>query len=160
MKINGIITINDTLKKDFWKNEQLNSRVRSKLLTIAGNFFEDLQLEEADLEDVTFTGSLANFNWTKNSDVDLHLLIDFAKIDENYDLVREFFNAKTANWNKNHDITIFGHQVEIYVQDTSDEHFSSGVYSIKNGTWDPRPERKEPKIDKLLVKRKISNKLN
>jgi hypothetical protein len=157
MKINGIITINDTLKKDFWKGKQLNSRVKSKLLAIADNFFEDLQLENAVLQDITLTGSIANFNWTENSDIDLHLLVDFSKIDENYDLVREFFNAKTSNWNKNHDITIFGHQVEIYVQDISDEHYSSGVYSIKNGNWDPMPSRKEPKIDKLMVKRKINS---
>ena len=104
MQFDDILTINDTLKPKFWTNEALNSAVRAKLLKIASDFFNDLGLEGVDLEDVTFTGSLANFNWTKYSDVDLHLIIDFAQIDENYDLVREFFSAKTSNWNKNHNI--------------------------------------------------------
>lgn len=157
MQFDDILTINDTLKPKFWANEVLNSAVRAKLLKIASDFFNDLGLEGVDLEDVTFTGSLANFNWTKYSDVDLHLIIDFAQIDENYDLVREFFSAKTSNWNKNHNILIFGNEVELYVQDPGEGHYSSGVFSIKNNEWLVKPVREEPEVDVLMVKRKVKS---
>tara|TARA_R110000824_G_scaffold295737_1_gene484022 strand:- start:2181 stop:3122 length:942 start_codon:yes stop_codon:yes gene_type:complete len=155
MNINGILTINNTLKSRFWGAGVLDSNISSALIKVATDFFEDLSLEGADLDDITFTGSLANYNWTKFSDVDLHLLVDFSKIDENYDLVREFFSAKTSNWNKHHSITVFGHEIEIYVQDLTEKHHSSGVYSIKNNRWLTKPERIEPDINVPAIKNKI-----
>ena len=80
MKINNILIINDTLQPTFWLNNSLNPRISERLTEIATNFFNDLDLEGAEIEDITFTGSLANYNWTKYSDVDLHLLVDFSKI--------------------------------------------------------------------------------
>ena len=106
MKIDGILTINDTLQQDVWSGNSLKPEISQKLIDIATRFFEDLDLEGGELEDITFTGSLANYNWTKFSDIDIHLLVDFSKIDDNYDLVREFFNAKTSLWNKTHSIFV------------------------------------------------------
>ena len=111
--MNSILTINDQLKPSLWRNNKLDPAVSQKLLEIANKFFDDLGLDDVDLEDVTFTGSLANYNWTKYSDVDLHLLVDFSKIDDNIELVREFFNAKTSLWNKMHNILVLNHEVEI-----------------------------------------------
>lgn len=157
MKINRILTINDTLRPDFWFNEGLNIDVSKKMIEIATKFFDDLNLEGKTLEDITFTGSLANYNWTKLSDIDLHLIIDFSKIDENYELVREFFNAKTALWNKTHKILIKDHEIEIYVQDINEKHHSTGVFSLKNDEWLVKPKRVEPKINTDMVKRKIKS---
>ena len=157
MKINNVLTINDELKKNFWSGNTLELGASQKLIEIATNFFNDLGLEGAEIEDITFTGSLANYNWTKFSDVDVHLLVDFSKIDENYDLVREFFNAKTALWNKTHNIMILNHEVEIYVQDIDEDHHSTGVYSIKDNQWLAEPLRIEPKVDTDMVKRKINS---
>ena len=157
MKINNILTINDTLQPIFWSNNILNSQISDKLIEIAKKFFDDLDLEGVDIEDITFTGSLANYNWTKYSDVDLHLLVDFSKIDENYDLVREFFNAKTSLWNKTHNILLKTYEVEIYVQDINEDHHSTGVYSILNNEWIAEPVKVEPKVDTDMVKRKINS---
>ena len=152
-----ILRINNNLKSAFWRDNSLDPAVSQKLLEIATNFFEDLGLEGSSLEDVTFTGSLANYNWTRYSDVDLHLLVDFSKIDDNTELVREFFNAKTSLWNKTHDIDVLNHEVELYVQDVSEEHHSTGVFSIKNDQWIAEPTRVEPKVDTDMVKRKIKS---
>ena len=152
-----ILRINNNLKSAFWRDNSLDPAVSQKLLEIATNFFEDLGLEGSSLEDVTFTGSLANYNWTRYSDVDLHLLVDFSKIDDNTELVREFFNAKTSLWNKTHDIDVLNHEVELYVQDVNEEHHSTGVFSIKNDQWIAEPTRVEPKVDTDMVKRKIKS---
>jgi hypothetical protein len=157
MQMNGIVTINDDLKSSFWRNNTLDPAVAQKLLEIATKFFDELGLEGAELEDVTFTGSLANYNWTRYSDVDLHLLVDFSKVDDNTELVREFFNAKTSLWNKMHDILVLNHEVEIYVQDINEEHHSTGVFSIKNDQWIAEPLRIQPKINTDMVKRKIKS---
>ena len=155
--MNDILTINDDLKSSFWRDKTLDPAVSQKLLKIATKFFDDLDLEGAVLENVTFTGSLANYNWTKYSDIDLHLLVDFSKIDDNIELVREFFNAKTSLWNKMHNIEVLEHEVELYIQNTNEDHHSTGVFSIKNDTWVTEPIRIEPKVDTDMVKRKINS---
>ena len=157
MKIGDILTLNNTLEPKFWPRGFLNHQVKDKLSTIANDFFDGLDLKDVEVEDITITGSLANYNWTKYSDIDLHLIIDFSKIDENYDLVRNFFNAKTSNWNKNHKILIFGYEVELYVQHSDDEHYSTGVYSIENNDWIAEPKRESPRIDASMVERKIKS---
>ena len=132
MKINNILTINDTLQPTFWLNSSLNPRISERLTEIATNFFNDLDLEGVEIEDITFTGSLANYNWTKYSDIALHMLVDFSQIDADEKIVREFFNAKTALWNKTHNIFMKGFEVELYVRDVNEKHHSTGVFSIKN----------------------------
>jgi predicted nucleotidyltransferase len=160
MKIDGILTINETLEPAFWQNDRLKEEIKQNLVAIAVDFFDNLGFGEdfeGQIEDITFTGSLANFNWTKHSDIDIHLIVDFSKIDENYDLVREYFSAKTSNWNKMHEIKIFGYEVEVYVQDSNEEHISSGVYSIMDDEWLIEPVRKEPDVDASMVMRKVNS---
>jgi len=159
MKINwgdGLLTINDSLQQNIWSEKSLKSEVSQKLIEIATNFFEDLDLD-ATLEDITFTGSLANYNWTRHSDIDLHLIVDFEEVDDNIELVREFFNAKTALWNKTHNIFVKGYEVELYVQNSDEDHHSTGVYSMQNDSWIAEPIRLEPRIDTDMVKRKINS---
>ena len=157
MKIDKVLTINDTLQPDFWLDNALNDEISAKLVKVATNFINELRLEGVVLEDITFTGSLANYNWTKYSDIDVHLLVDFSKIDDNTKLVREYFNARTGLWNKMHSILVKNHEVEIYVQDINEEHHSTGVYSIANSEWIAEPVRMEPKVNTDMVKRKIKS---
>jgi len=160
MKINDILTIHDRLNPKFWSGmhgERLSPEVSDNLKAVVQDFFSDLKLEGADLEDITLTGSLANYNYTKFSDIDLHLLVDFSKIDENTELVREYFNAKTSNWNKKHNITVFGYEIELYVQDINEDHHSTGIYSLMNEKWIAQPNRVEPKIDEKMIKRKANS---
>ena len=50
MKINGILTINKTLKPRFWEENRLNSDIARQLLLVADDFFQDLGLEGVVLE--------------------------------------------------------------------------------------------------------------
>ena len=157
MKLNDVLTIHNTLNRKIWSGFRLKENILNNLRTIAQDFFKDLKLEGVEIDDITFTGSLANFNYTSYSDIDLHILVDFSKVDENQELVREFFSGKTSNWNNKHNIKIFGHEIEIYVQNSSEPHHSTGIYSVKNENWVRRPVRRNPEIDLEMVKRKVNS---
>ena len=152
----GLLTINDTLQQKIWSGKTLRPEVSQKLIEIATKFFEDLDLD-VNLENITFTGSVANYNYTKYSDIDLHLIVNFEEVDDNVELVREFFNAKTALWNKTHNIFVRGYEIELYVQNSTEDHHSTGVYSVKNSEWIAEPLRLEPKINTDMVKRKANS---
>jgi hypothetical protein len=65
------------LNPQFWLNNHLKSNIRKNLLTLAKFYFKNLNLEDVTIKDIIFTGSLANYNYTNLSDVDLHLVIEF-----------------------------------------------------------------------------------
>lgn len=123
-----------------WESEKLIPEIKLKLLKIAQDFYAYLGIN-APLLDVTLTGSLANFNYTTESDFDLHLIIDYQAVDENEDLVEKFLSAKKTVWNNKHDIKIKGHEVELYAQNNSEPHHSTGVYSIIKDVWIEQPQR-------------------
>jgi hypothetical protein len=151
--------IHDELDQDFWNQpgDKLDPEIREKLMIIANDFYNSLEVGDTPYEDVTFTGSLAAYNYSRFSDVDLHILLDFTNIDENIDLVREYFNATKSIWNRLHDIYIKGYEVEIYLQDVNDPHEAQGLYSIMNDEWIKKPAMKKHDFDKGNVKKKAAS---
>lgn len=150
-------TMRENLNPEIWKSdEKLNPKVRKKLLKITDDFIEFLDIPWVELKDVTLTGSLANYNWSKYSDIDLHIIIDFDDIGENEELVKDYLNSKRKIWNDLHDISIYGFEVEIYIQDEKEIHHSTGVYSLEDNLWLNKPNQIEPQLDKNLIKRKAS----
>lgn len=145
----------DELNPKVWDNEDmLNKEVREKLLAVAAEFIDFLGVPIL-VEDIIFTGSLANFNWSKYSDVDLHVVADFTQFsDDLLPLYQELFKVKKTLFNTDHDIKIFGYDVELYVQDSNEAHFSSGIYSVLNDKWDNKPKKENVKIDKNLIRQK------
>lgn len=148
--------INDELEPNIWKGEQLRPFIGKKLMEIANDFIDGLPFN-VTIQDVRFTGSLANYNWSKYSDIDLHIVVDFSELDDNKELVKEMFDAKRLRWNEHHDITLKGYEVELYIEDESEEHSSSGVYSVMNDEWINKPERTDTSIDLDTAKKKASD---
>jgi predicted nucleotidyltransferase len=134
-------------------NFKMRNDVRKSLLKIADEFIESLGVEFF-IHDIVLTGSLANYNWSNFSDVDLHILIDYKESKYNSDILKEFFDAKKNVWNEKYNIVIKGFDVELYVQDIEEPHISSGVYSVLNNNWIIEPEKKTPKIDDRLILQK------
>jgi hypothetical protein len=149
-------SINDQLEPQVWFKDRLRAPVKKRLMAIAEDFVEGLPFP-ATIQDVRFTGSLANYNWSKYSDIDLHIVIDFTELDDNRALVKEMFDAKRLRWNELHDIKIKDYDVEIYVEDTNEEHSSSGIYSILSDEWIQHPEQIDRSIDLETAKKKASD---
>ena len=161
MKDNNIIQSffsKDELNPRIWdENQNLREEVREKLLQTANEFIDFIGVPLL-IEDVIFTGSLANYNWSEYSDIDLHVVCDFIQFsDTELPLYEELFKVKKTIFNTNHDIKIFGYEVELYVQNASEAHFSSGVYSVLYDKWDVKPEKEDANIDTKILKSKIDH---
>lgn len=140
----------------------LKEEIREKLLEISSEFLEFIGIDFF-VFDIILTGSLANFNWSKYSDVDLHILIDLDEFDSGkvsstayHQIVKEFFDSKKNIWNSNTNITIKDYDVELYVQDVDEKHLSTGVYTILNNEWVVEPKKLESAFD--LDEKKILDK--
>ena len=136
------------------KSYVMKPEVRERLLEIANEFIDYLKIEIV-ITDVVLTGSLANYNWSKYSDFDIHIIANFNQFPQSHvDLYKEFFMLKKALFNKNHDIKLFGYETELYVESEDEAHFSSGVYSLLYDEWQHEPEKEQVKIDKNTIERK------
>jgi len=159
-KILSSFKVRESLNPKIWKKidgtVKMNPEVRAALLDIANDFIEYLKVEIV-VTDVIMTGSLANFNWSSFSDIDLHIVADFSQFpEEQLDLYKELFNLKKTLYNDKHDITIFGYDVELYVQNETESHFTSGVYSVLFDEWSNKPKKENVKIDTSLIKTKTN----
>ena len=147
--------LQDELNPKIWEtSDKMSPKVRERLLEIAYEFIEFLGVDVI-ISDVVMTGSLANYNWSRFSDVDLHLIADFEQFSEKeLPLYEELFRLKKTLFNDKHDITIYGYDVELYVQNDVESHFSSGEYSILFDEWKNKPKKEKVKIDTELIKNK------
>ena len=137
----SILSPKGDLYPKFWdtQTKKLNKNISVKLKQIAEAFVAGFEYP-LKIKDIILTGSIANYNWTQYSDVDLHVLVDFSEIPDEYmEAFRDYFDAKKQVWNKTHNISILGHEVELYIQDSNEPHYSTGVYSIMNDKWNTEP---------------------
>ena len=157
-KIIKSFKVQDKLNPIFWVEDngafKLKEEIRKALLKVVEDYadFVDVDL---DIEDITLTGSLSNYNWSDFSDVDLHILMDFG--DNKNSLLKKYLDSRRIIWNSVRDVTAKDFDVEIYVQDSNEPHFASGVYSVLNDSWINEPvQDEEIEIDseKLLSKAK------
>jgi pyrimidine deaminase RibD-like protein len=148
------VKFHQRLNPRLWgRDEHLLPEVKEKLLSIAEFFQEFLGVDDLKVKDITVSGSNAAYSYTKNSDIDLHLVVDMPD-DPVY---QELFNAKKYEFNDTHNIKIAGVPVELYVQPSDQKHVSQGIYSVKNGDWVQVPQQRRANIDDSCVQHKTAD---
>jgi predicted nucleotidyltransferase len=154
--VKGNVAYHTTLAQEAWAGNELKPEVRYKLLNAARMFIDTLEVPNFRLLDIVLTGSMANYNYTKFSDFDVHVVTQYADL-ECEDLAETFYRAKKTIWNNEHDIIVRGHEVEMYVEDVDEPPVSAGVFSLLDNKWLKLPERKEPSIDDRAVNLKVAD---
>jgi predicted nucleotidyltransferase len=147
---------NDTLHPEFWVDGKFDTGIREKLLRITSDFIQN-RININEIDDIQLTGSMANFNYTEFSDLDVHVLTDFSKLNRNTKLVKQALDGKRFVWNLRHNIVIREHEVEMYFQDTHEPHIASGLFSLKHNNWIKTPVYDPPEIDDRDVNKKADS---
>jgi GNAT superfamily N-acetyltransferase/predicted nucleotidyltransferase len=153
--------VNKRLNPKLWLDGHLRKKVESHLEAIAESFIMSLELKHLDIVDIIISGSNAAYTYTETSDIDLHIVVKIPK--EKQELYRNFFTAKKTIYNSEHDLTIYGFPVELYVQFDDEPHIASGLYSLLKGEWIKKPVKPEIEVSDEELSRKIdqiSKKIN
>tara|TARA_R110000765_G_scaffold265014_1_gene364486 strand:- start:1030 stop:1893 length:864 start_codon:yes stop_codon:yes gene_type:complete len=146
---------NDTLHPKFWDDFTFREDILKPILKIVDNFVKDDQhISPEMVEDIQLTGSLANFNYNDHSDLDVHILLDFADINEDESIVKRALDGKRFIWNLRHDIQFNNHEIELYFQDIHEPHVASGLFSLSDNRWIKKPKQEVPEIDHQDVQKK------
>ena len=140
------------LNQKIWDKEELRPEVKAKLRQIANKFIEFLDVNKDAIRDIVITGSCASYNYTKDSDIDLHLIVDFNKVHKDCPIVGEYLLSKKSEFNNNHDIYIYDIPVEVYAESVDNDNVHNGLYSIKDGKWLEFPKKLKPTDNDSAVK--------
>jgi len=140
----------DTLNPVLFDGEELKPEVKEAIQKIVDTFIEELKEDEINfnLKDIVLLGSNVSYNYTKDSDLDVHLIVDSNSLQCPKELQDKLYGAYRSIFNKNYDINIKGIPVEIFVELDEPRAKSNGVYSLDNG-WVKKPEQTAiPELDK------------
>jgi predicted nucleotidyltransferase len=151
IKLSEAIEKHKTLNsKLFTKEEILKETVRKKMLEIVDEFLENLKEQniEIKVDDILLVGSNANYNYTKDSDIDLHIIANTKNMKYELEIANALYSAYRTLFNKNLDINIYNIPLELYVEVENTPRNSNGVYSIKKDKWVKKPVHEEiPEYD-------------
>jgi len=131
----------DKLNPVLWNEDKtLKPEVKETLEKIVQKFIECLKEDEIDIKviDKLIIGSNASYNYTPDSDVDLHIIADSNAVDCPLNLLPIVYNAYRALFNSKYEPKVGEHTVEIYVEMDNTNTISNGVYSLDKG-WIKEP---------------------
>jgi hypothetical protein len=151
------LKLHKELNPKFWQDEKLDNKIKNKLISLAMYWADYAKIDEKIIKDIIFTGGNANYNYTDQSDVDVHLLIekDKLKCDK---LVDDYILDKKNLWSLNHNIKIMGNPVEIFAQDINQgTPADQGVYSLLKDKWITKPKKEFVNVKSKSFKSKIKH---
>ena len=131
-----------------WQGEELRPEVKMALLKIARDFVDYVEVP-FKVEDLVLTGSQLGYYYTKHSDLDLHIIVDFNSVDCDREAA-ELFDTKRLLYKKQYDISIHGVPVEVYIEDSNFPAVSA-TYSLGGDGWRVKPDSQPEQIDRKEI---------
>jgi len=154
-ELKSTLQSHDTLNPKLWNGEKLDPEVWQALNKISKEWAKFANIPNKAIKDVIVVGGNANYNYTKYSDIDLHLMLDKSQVKCD-GLVDDYLLSKKQLWALTHDITVKGQPVELYGQSAEDTFKKGqGVYSLKSNGWLQQPERVKFDANSQAVKDKV-----
>jgi hypothetical protein len=152
------IKINDNLNELlFTEDESLRPKVRKMLLKIGILFLKSLEIEnKIKINDIILVGSMINYNYQNNSDIDIHIILDKSKINDDIEFIDDYFRAKGKAFIDDNEFKLGNHDIEIYVEDIDTKSYSSGKYSLLEDKWITKPIKNVLVLDKDNIEKKYN----
>ena len=131
----------NNLNPKLWDDGQLKPEVRGKLIQFAETWRDFAMIPKEMVQDIVMTGGNANYNYTDQSDIDVHLVVDRDGFGMPRDFIDQFLQDKKILWTMTHpDIKVYGYPLEPYAQDPAESiPMNQGQYSLMNAQWIQMP---------------------
>ena len=140
------VEIHNTLNSKFWKDNELKAEIREKIEAIVERFKTYLNDKniKIDVKDILLLGSNASYNYTDDSDLDIHIIVEPKEITEDEELLKQLYDLAASAFNDKFNITLKNSDAEVYVELNNTDAHSNGIYSLEKG-WIKEPVKDELK---------------
>lgn len=155
MKIRDIeleetIEKHDELNPKLFDGDKLKPEVIDKVQEIVNQFIESLEEDEIKINvvDIQLVGSNVSYNYTKDSDLDIHIIVDTKSLQCPDNLYPLLYGAYRSIFNNKFDINFYGIPVELFIEEEGSQNRSTGIYSVMKDEWIKVPDQTViPEID-------------
>ena len=130
-KLRFTLKYHDRLNPKLWRKDQLDPAITRLLLKQTMKFAKFSGVPAERIHDIVLTGGNANFNYTKFSDIDVHLECDLRGISED-----RLYEKKVAWTLANPGLQVAGYTLEFYC--ANEQHpfpKGQGIYSLVHDKW-------------------------
>jgi predicted nucleotidyltransferase len=127
--------------------------IKKKLLSISQDFLDTIEAP-VEIKNIFLTGSLCTYEWTDESDWDLHIIVSIEKEYCNELTIKDYFDAKSKLYNKEHNIYIKGYPVEVNLKEKEELLKDKAVYDLQKGKWLVTPVHSEITLNNSEVLKK------
>ena len=159
-QLNNLIDDNNTLEETFEIHSQLNDKIfnlddnlmipeiRERLIEIADVFVQSIKEDNIPIKlyDYWLVGSNAAYNYSEDSDIDIHIIVDLNIYTGDKNLLRILYDYIKSAYSQKYNIKVKGHEVELYLEDIKTSAVTNGIYSLKQDKWIKEPIKEEPRI--------------
>lgn len=147
----------DVLNPVLWDGDTLKPDIKEHLLAIAKRWQSFAKIPDELVDDIIVSGGNVNYNYTPESDIDVHLVVDYRKLPSSDPaFVMDYFMNKKDLWAAKHHITVAGYDVELFAQDSEKKTpTNQGVYSLVKGDWVVRPHNLHLTYDDVHLAEKV-----
>lgn len=134
MLLKEALEVHEQLNSSLWTNNKLNTDVKLKILEIVDQFISTCEIP-IPVVDIRIVGSQASYNYTKKSDLDVHIVSNFDLLNCSNEILQAAYNSVKTRFNSDYDISIHNIDVELYVEDIQSSINSNGIYSVCSDSW-------------------------
>ena len=128
-------------QKIFNSSNILYDDVRSSILKIAKTFIDESEIP-LNVVDIQLVGSQAAYNYTDNSDLDIHIIVSYLSDRDDIAAAKKaYYQLYKKQFNDKYNLSIHNIPVELYVDDVASNIISNGIYSVLNNKWIKFPEK-------------------
>ncbi len=129
---------NEQLSPIFFEGGALRPEVAKKAREVGEEMFRAANVPDGRLADILFAGSLASYEYTRDSDADLHLVVESSTPDPK--LFVAYLRALSTTLHQDTGMRFLGVPMQITLVATPDAQ--GGAWSVVKGAWAHRPERR------------------
>ncbi len=146
--VNDAMQNHTELNTKYWQGDKMDPKIRTKLNKIGQSYYDDMseKLPNLKLQDILFSGSLANYNYTKSSDLDIHLVVDTSKVSCDKRVLLAYVILLNKYLHATADLSVDGTPLQVSI--VTDMHETGGVYSLMTGKWVNKPTHVKPMYTK------------
>lgn len=141
-------------KDDKW---ELDKKVRSKLLDASKKFYDEFSelVNDNPFIDIQISGPFTHKNTSKNSEIDIHLILDIENLFSDNKFLDVSIKSKKFKWNTNNEFSVRGIPVDFFITRKNRQHNNSPLYSLMKNKWIITPD-----FDSIIDDRDITRKFD
>lgn len=155
--ISAAVELHNILNPKIWdSNNKLRKDVKEKLEETVEELANTIDIP-LSIIDVHIVGSNASYNYTDQSDLDLHCIVNYSRLDADPAIIEAWLWSQKKLFNDDYNISIRGVDVEVYFEDVKSNTVSNGIYSLYDDEWIKFPEPIEVEIDEKAIDKGVDD---